>query len=396
MDRTFVFVINSMGTGGAERVLVNLLGAMSGERRARTSVHVVLLDREAEARALPGFVQKHVLDSRGSLLRSITGLSGALRRIRPDLVVSFLVRANVASSLACWHQGIPSILCERMHLSSHLAGRYAGPRLAAARALPRLAYRLATRLVGVSQGVTEDMIAHFGADPRRTATMVNPFDLVAIEQDSRQKPGFDLPQRFIIAAGRLEPAKAMDNLIDAYLAAAVEPALVILGDGSERAPLQARIEAAGAAGRILMPGYARNPFAIMGRAQAYVSASTNEGFPNAMVEAMALGLPVIATDCRSGPAEILAGVSRLGSREVTFADHGVLVPEGDVAALSAAIRAIVDDPARSADYARRARRRAQDFAIAPVAARSWALFDEVAGNGRAQEPRTERGSATSR
>ena len=382
MDRTIVFVINSIGTGGAERVLVNLLGAMTAERRARTSVHVVLLDRAAEARALPAFVEKHVLDSRGSLLRSVAGLSGALRKIQPHLVVSFLVRANVASSLACWRQGIPSVLCERMHLSSHLAGRYSGPRLAAARALPRLAYRLATRLVGVSQGVTEDMIAEFGADPGRTETIVNPFDLAAIEQEAKEAPEFDLPQRFIVAAGRLEPAKAMDKLIDAYVAAAVEPALVILGEGSERARLKARIEAAGTGHRILMPGYARNPFAIMGRAEAYVSASTNEGFPNAMVEAMALGLPVVATDCRSGPAEILAGVSRLDCREVIFADYGVLVPENDVAALAAAIRAIVGDPERSADYARRARRRAQDFAIAPVAARSWALFDAVAARGR--------------
>ncbi|MEO8176327.1 MAG: glycosyltransferase [Sphingomicrobium sp.] len=378
MQRTFVFVINSMGTGGAERVLVNLLEAMSEQRRAQTSVHVVLLDRMAEARELPSFVHKHVLDSRGSLVSSMVGLSHVLRRIKPDLVVSFLVRANVASSLVCWSRGIPSVLCERMHLSSHLAGRYDGVRLVAARALPRLAYRFATRLVGVSQGVTDDLIARFGADPRRTETMENPFDLAAIEQESKAPPEFDLPQRFIVAAGRLEPAKAIDTLIDAYLASGVEPALVILGEGSKRPRLEARIHAAGAASRILLPGYARNPFAVMGRAEAYVSASTNEGFPNAMVEAMALGLPVIATDCQSGPAEILAGVSRLHCREVTFADHGVLVPERDVGALAAAMRAILGDSAQRLDYARRSRLRAQDFAVAPMADRSWALFDRVA------------------
>ena len=112
-----------------------------------------------------------------------------------------------------------------------------------------------------------------------------------------------------------------------------------------------------------MPGYSRNPFTVMGRAEAYVSASTNEGFPNAMVEAMALGLPVIATDCQSGPAEILAGDSRLGCREVTFAQHGILVPEQDVEGLSSAIRQVIGNPAMSAEYARRARLRAQDFAI---------------------------------
>lgn len=390
MRRTYVFVINSMGSGGAERVLVNLLEAMSEQRRSQTSVHVVLLDRGEETRALPSSVEKHVLDSRGSLVRSIVGLSGQLRRIKPDLVVSFLVRANVASSLVCRSLGIPSVLCERMHLSSHLAGRYSGLRLVAARTLPRLAYRFASRLVGVSQGVTDDMIAQFGADPRRTDTLVNPFDLSAIERDSREPPEFDLPDRFIVAAGRLEPAKAMDELIDAYLVSGVEPALVILGEGSELSKLQARVDAAGAAGRIQMPGYARNPFAIMARAEAYVSASTNEGFPNAMVEAMALGLPVIATDCQSGPAEILAGVSRLGCRGATFADHGILVPEHDVRALSEAIGAVIGDPAKRADYAARARLRAQDFAMAPVAEKSWALFDRVASSGPDQEPASSR------
>jgi glycosyltransferase involved in cell wall biosynthesis len=388
--RTYVFVINSMGTGGAERVLVNLLGAMSEERRSRTSVHVILLDREVEMRELPAFVEKHVLDSRGSLVRSIVGLRRELWRIKPDLAVSFLVRANVASSFVCWSLGVPSVLCERMHLSSHLAGRYGGLRLVAARALPRLAYRFATRAVGVSQGVTDDMIAHFGAYPRRTDTMVNPFDLAAIERDSKQLPELDLPNRFIIAAGRLEPAKAMDELIDAYLASGVEPALVILGEGSQRSELQARIDAAGSGGRIHLLGYARNPFAVMARAEAYVSASTNEGFPNAMVEAMALGLPVIATDCQSGPAEILAGVSRLGCREATFADHGVLVPEHNVEALSAAIRAVIGDPAKRADYADRARLRAEDFAMAPVAEKSWTLFDGIASGGPDQEPATSR------
>jgi glycosyltransferase involved in cell wall biosynthesis len=268
-------------------------------------------------------------------------------------------------------------------------------RLVAARVLARIAYRFSTRLVGVSQGVTDDMIEHFGADPHRTETMVNPFDLGTIERDSKQPPEFELPDRFIIAAGRLEPAKAMDTLIDAYIQSEVEPALVILGEGSERSKLQARINRAGAGGRILMPGYARNPFAIVGRAEAYVSASTNEGFPNAMVEAMALGLPVIATDCQSGPAEILAGVGRLGCRDVTFADHGILVPEQDVGALATAIRSVVSDRGRSADYARRARLRAEDFAIGPVAEASWALFDSVASGSRVQEASAEGGSATS-
>lgn len=373
-----VFVINSLGSGGAERVLVNLFNAMGDERRRRVAVDVVMLDREPEMRQLPPWVGKHVLDSRRSLARSIFGLRRELRRLRPDLVVSFLVRANVATAIVCRSLGIPCVLCERMHLSSHLQGRYRGLRLRVAKALPRLAYRLATRTVGVSEGVSEDMIAEFGADPARTVTMVNPYDLEAIRRDAQRDPEFPLPGRFIVAVGRLEPSKAMHVLVDAYLQSAIEPELVILGQGSCRQALQQLIDARGASKRIHLPGYAANPFAVTARAEAYVSASTNEGFPNAMVEAMALGLPVIATDCRSGPAEILAGVARLNCRTIAHCEHGILVPENDVGALAGAMRSLMDDPARRADYSRRSSARAADFASDVIAERMWSLLESEA------------------
>ena len=373
-----VFVINSLGSGGAERVLVNLLGAMGDERRARLDVQVVLLDREPEMRPLPSWVPKHVLDSRRSLLRTVRGLHALLRKLQPDLVVSFLVRANVASAIVCRRLRIPSVVCERMHLSSHLEGRYGGARLLGAKVLPRLAYRLAAKAVGVSQGVSDDMIASFGADPARTVTIVNPYDLDAIRAEARSPPEFALPARFIVAVGRLEPAKAMDVLIHAYLDSGIDAELVVLGEGSCRAQLQAQIDGAGASRRIHMPGYAANPFAITARAEAYVSASTNEGFPNAMVEAMVLGLPVIATDCRSGPSEILAERPRLNRPAIEYCKYGVLVPEGDVRLLAEAIRSLSSDPARKAHYAEMARARAADFAIEAIAETMWTMLESEA------------------
>lgn len=373
--KTIAFVINSLGSGGAERVLVNLLNAMGEERRARLDIHVILLDREPEMRQLPTWVHKHVLDSRRSLGRSVRGLNRELRRLRPDLVVSFLVRANVASALVCRWLQTPCVLCERMHLSSHLESRYSGVRLRLAKALPKLAYRLAGLSVGVSQGVSEDMMEAFGAEPERTVTMVNPYDLEAIRADGAREPEFALPDRFVVAVGRLEPSKAMDVLIDAYLQSGIEPELVILGQGSCREALQARIDAAGASDRIHMLGYAANPFAVTARAEMYVSASTNEGFPNAMVEAMVLGRPVIVTDCRSGPSEILGERPRLNRPGVDYCEHGVLVHEGDVAALAEALRSLSHDPARRAHYSVKARARAADFATDVIAERMWTLLE---------------------
>lgn len=376
MRKTIAFVINSIGYGGAERVLHNILAGM-GERRERYDVHLILLDDLPEARDMPGHVTKHVLDARGGLVRSVRQLSRCLAGLRPALVVSFLVRANVASAVAAGRLGFPLILCERMHLSSHLAGRYRGAKLWATRIAPRLAYRRADVVLGVSAGVTGDLVRHFGVDPQRALTINNPYDIEAIRRDGAREPEFALPERFIVAAGRMEKAKNFVQLIEAYLAADLPESLVILGEGAERKALETLVAARGARDRILLPGYARNPFAILARAAYYVSASLNEGFPNAMVEAMALGIPVIASDCHSGPAEILAGVTKLDPPGPVEAEHGIVVPEGSAAALSEAMTRMAD-PALRARYAARSALRADDFGLAAITEQYWALFDRIA------------------
>jgi glycosyltransferase involved in cell wall biosynthesis len=123
--------------------------------------------------------------------------------------------------------------------------------------------------------------------------------------------------------------------------------LVILGEGQERARLTAEIGRAGLARVIDLPGYKENPFAFMKRSDVFVLCSAWEGLPVALVEAMALGTPVVSTDCPSGPAEILEG-----------GRWGRLVPVDDEAALAAAIVETLRSPARDAGLAR-----SGDFAL---------------------------------
>lgn len=380
--KRIVFVINSIGLGGAERALGTIL-AHIGPWRDRFDVHLVLLDRLPETRAMPEVAVKHTLDGRGGLLRSLVQLAACLHRLEPDLCVSFLVRANVANAvLGRFVTRCPTVICERMHLSSHLDGKYRGWKRLAAGLTPRLAYRFATRVLGVSSGVTEDLIARFGVDSARAGTIFNPFDLDRIAADGARAPEFALPEDFLVAVGRLMPGKNYPHLLDAYAASGVDLPLVILGEGEDRAAIEAHTARLGIADRVRMPGYAANPFAVVARARAYVSASRNEGFPNAMVEAMALGVPVLSTDCRSGPAEILAGIPRLPAPELTEADHGILVPEDRPDLLAEALRRIVR-PATRAHYAERAARRSRDFRAEAVAGEYWSLFERLAWDRQA-------------
>jgi N-acetylgalactosamine-N,N'-diacetylbacillosaminyl-diphospho-undecaprenol 4-alpha-N-acetylgalactosaminyltransferase len=152
-------------------------------------------------------------------------------------------------------------------------------------------------------------------------------------------------------------------LIDAFAQSDVEGDLVILGEGPERQALLRLAAVRGIGDRVHLPGYVDNPYACLKRAYAYVSASNAEGFPNALVEALVVGIPVAVTDCDSGPSEILRGDLAPKITRATEAEHGILVPMRDSAAMAEAMRKLADSAPR-AHYAERASRRAEDFDFA--------------------------------
>lgn len=371
--RRIAFVINSLGAGGAERVMANILQSASEEE---WDVHLILLDREEQRRAVPDFVTIHRLDCRMKLLPSISALQRLLANIAPDIVVSFLVRANVASVIVAQRLGIPVVISERSHLTTHLAGRYRGPKRWAAGLAPKLVYRRASLAIACSDGVRSDLIASFGMKPAQVETIHNPFDLDAIDRAARQPAEIALPARFMISVGRLVEAKGFADLIEAYALAKPEIPLCIIGDGPDRSLLESRAAELGLQDRIFLPGYMKNPFAILARAEFYVSASHCEGFPNALAEAMAVGLPSISTDCPSGPAEILAEMETSGATGVLRAKYGVLVPVKDSKALARAFGLMADADVR-ARYSRMALQRMQDYRIETIAGRYWSAFRRV-------------------
>ena len=370
--RRIVFVLNSQGPGGAERVMNNILHMTPLDV---WEPHLILLDREKEHRTPPNFVSVHQLDCKLGLMASIRQLRRKLKEIGPALVVSFLVRANVAAVIAA--RGLaPVIISERSQLSTHLAERHAGLKHWAAAALPRLAYPRADHIIAVSEGVRSDLIRNFRVPANLVKALPNPFDLDRITADGRAEPELPLPPRFMVGVGRLTTAKGPQDLIEAYALAKPDIPLCLLGDGPDRQQLEARIAELGLSDRIRLLGYARNPFAIVSRAELFVSGSHCEGFPNAMAEAMALGLPVVATDCPSGPAEILEDVETTGTMAVHEAKYGLLVPVKQPHVLAQAIQRMADPELRQR-YAHVARRRMEDFRIETIAGRYWKTFGEV-------------------
>lgn len=343
-----LFVVNSLAGGGAERVMHALVSHFAAWE-PDFAISLALLDDEPIAYAPPPGLDVHQLNCRGSLPRSIVGLLQLSARLRPHLIVSFLTRANVANVVVSRLRGRPALISERTHTSQHFA---AAPPLA--RLVVERSYPAASRVIAVSGGVAEDLASNFGVPTDRIVVIPNPVDAHRLRSWAQEAPQISCDTPFVVGVGRLTPSKNFPLLLDAFARADAWERLVILGEGPERQALEARASALGLADRVAFPGFLANPHSVVARASVFVLSSNEEGFPNALVEAMALGVPVVATDCPAGPAEILHG-ARPGDETVgAAAAHGILTPCGDPAAMAAALVKLTDDDLRR-DYADRAR-----------------------------------------
>ncbi|QJR82742.1 glycosyltransferase [Alteromonas pelagimontana] len=364
-----LFVINSIAYGGAERALLNILSVR--HRYPQYQIHLALLDNEEIVRPLPEDIIIHVLNGERGFGKSLLQLYQLHQQIKPKVCISFLVRANVCNAIINrFSPTSEAIICERMHLSSHLDGKYSGFKRKLYKQLPALTYRFASKALGVSTGVTEDLVGNFNVRREKAGTVFNPYDIDFIQQQAKRAAPENLPKEYVISAGRLSKGKNVFNLIDAFIASKETAPLVILGTGEQEEEIKAYIAGQQLQKRVILAGYSHNPFAIIRRAKYYVSFSLNEGFPNAMVEAMILKRPIIMSNCPSGPAEILAKNSRFTSAEFAPVKYGILVPMHSNEQMTAAINFMQNAQERKR-YSDAAYQRSQDFALTKIASEYW-------------------------
>jgi glycosyltransferase involved in cell wall biosynthesis len=325
------------GEGGVERMLVNLLNAFAG--RGHRIQLVLIRTRSRHLQHLDQAIQILDLGSRHTLT-SLWPLMRYLRRYRPPRMLVAKDRAGRLALLARLLSGVetPIVLRLGTNLSAALAQRTGLQRWL--RQVPiRLLYSHIDHIVAVSEGVRQDTLAVSGIDPSRISVIRNPVvtpRLYELAQQPPAHPWFTPPHPpIILGAGRLTRQKDFRTLIHAFakLRQTRPGRLIILGDGRQKAELQALAEELGVAGDLDLPGFTVNPYGYMALAQLFVLSSRWEGSPNVLTEAMALGTPVVSTDCPSGPAETLQG-----------GRYGPLVPMGDWRALAEAMAQVLDHP----------------------------------------------------
>ena len=320
-------------------------------------------------RFLTGWPREGLRHLRGSLglgersipLHRLIALVDYMETSQPDILISAHDRAPL---MALWAAGIArhrvaTVIIERSIFSRNFAASRADARTHSIMqhrlTLMRRLYPAASLLVAVSNGAAADLADILGLPRDAVRTLYNPVvrpELAARAAEPVDDPWLDAgAPPVIITAGRLAHEKAQHVLIDAFarlLADGLDARLVILGEGPERERLERRIAEHGLEEHIRLPGWADNPYAWMARSALCVLPSEFEGLPNTLIEAMACGCPVVATDCPGGTREILADGA-----------HGRLVPVGDVAALAEAMKqTLADPPAR-----KRLESRAADFSF---------------------------------
>ncbi|MFN0191982.1 MAG: glycosyltransferase [Aestuariivirga sp.] len=368
--RRTAFVINSLAGGGAERVMCTLLRASEAER-AEYDISLILLDEEEAAYKVPEWVEVVQLNCRRSLLRSLLSLIVTYRRSRPDITISFLTRANVVNAVAASLLRIPAIISERVNTSSHLGQ---GASAVLAKLLVKWSYPKARKIIAVSSGVAEHLRTSFGIPEQKLSVISNPIDTDEIHFQASQEALTVLDEPYVMAMGRLVPNKNFGMLIEAFAQSGLSGKLLILGEGPERKTLQKRAVALGLSDRVVMPGFAENPYPALRAAAFFVLPSNAEGFPNSLLEAMSVGVPVISTNCLSGPAEILAGVPREQvASGVCFAEYGILVTPDEPGAMADALRAMLE-PKRRWCYREKAVRRAADFSVSRAKDAYWTII----------------------
>jgi len=358
------FLLSYMRAGGSERVIANLSNEFV---RRGNEVSVLMLSESDEyshypvgpgVRLIP--VQKDFRPKdfvKGILtLKTFFTLRRHIRKIKPDILISFLPNVHVYAYLANRGFRIPHVVSERNDPTKHPKGKMI-------RILRNYMFKKADGCVFQ----TADARKFYPPQVRdRSVIIPNPVVLMYEPTESLER------ERKITAVGRLEPQKNYPMLLCAFAAFSEKMPgykLVICGEGSLRGEIERLTCELGLEESVVFMGQVGNPHEIIFNSTAFALSSDHEGMPNALLEAMALGVPSVSTDCPcGGPSELIRD-----------GENGILVPVGDVNAMAEAFERIAENAEFAGTLSANARKLRQIYSVRNIAERWLEYFENVIG-----------------
>lgn len=352
-----MFVTPDMQFGGAERVMSLLANQWAAKGH---QVTLVVMDDEKQLvyslheKVELRYMQSPRFDKPGKLTKLIHTLHKHIKACQPDVIVSFFCNVSAFCWAASFGMGIPLIFSERNDPYNNING-------IKAKMFQTVALQSAKHVVFQTAGARD----YYGKRVQRKATIIlNPFDSDRLPTEQTQK------QNLLVSVGRLNPQKNQKVLVDAFQKVADQypkHKLVIYGEGPLRQQLQEQIDGYGLSDRILLPGNEKNILEKLQKAKMFVFSSNFEGLPNALIEAMAVGLPCVSTDCSPG-----------GARElIENYKNGILVPCGDADRMAEGIDYLLRHPDEAEAMGKEAEKITQRLDIEKIASQWEQLLKQV-------------------
>lgn len=371
-------LINSMGMGGAERVVSTILKAFVSEGIAVTLICI----EDDFFYEIPNEIDIEILSSKKfTSWEKVLGLFTLAMRLKNvvtrkglDHVLSMSNRANYVNVLSRFigsHHKVTIAMRSNPSLYNS-----SGLKKHINLLLMKLLYPFADEYFFQTDAMRQEYKSY--------CSMKKPFSIIFNPIDTEKitslcdEESVQMEDEYICMLGRLEHVKRIDIALSAFKIAKDKlgsiPNLVIVGDGPERDRLEDLSRSMSLERSVIFAGKKANPYGILRHAMFFVLSSESEGFPNALIEALACGLPVITTDCVSGPREILGPVVKNITEAVQLRKWGITVETNNPSALAAAMELFVIDAEVRKHLASEAKNRAKDFDISSISEKFYSIL----------------------
>ncbi|MGP1993429.1 glycosyltransferase [Zobellia laminariae] len=345
---TIALFIYSLAGGGAERVVSYLLPYLKSKGH---NVHLVLMN-ETISYDIPDDIPVHYIEKSQANENGIFKLiklpylaykyTKLAKKLNLTHSFSLLSRPNYVNVLMQFlYKEHPKIIVSERNYASMQYG-YGDMQSKINNFLVRQLYPKADFVIGNSEANVKDLIDNYGINSKLTGIIQNPIDIEKIEKVIIKNNFFDPSYFNMITVGRLEVVKNHELLLKA-IQKTPKVRLFFLGKGHLQQQLEQLASDLNIQNRVFFLGFDNNPYQYLKAADLFVFGSNHEGFPNVLLEAMCCGLPILTTNCKSGPSEIMK-LEKPIENDIMITPYGILTPVGDVTTMAKGMAYFVENP----------------------------------------------------